>query len=188
MDTLKSLGCTKDGVVKVRTYKVFTAEERVMAFMDKIHVAEDGCWNWTGATFVQGYGALGIGGAKVKAHRFSYESFIGPIPAGMGVLHKCDNKKCVNPEHLEAGSQAKNVRDAYDRGLMPKRCGEQINTAKLTADAVAEIRATERRRGYRQYLANKFGVSEATISDVVCGRSWGHVAHPRQAREWGWLK
>lgn len=80
-----------------------------------------GCWIWTGHLHKHGYGVIQLGGRLnrrvCRTHRVSYEFYVGPIPEGMLVLHKCDDKRCINPEHLELGDYSKNIQDAWDRGL-----------------------------------------------------------------------
>jgi hypothetical protein len=72
-----------------------------------------GCWLWSNAT--DNYGHIYIDNQSVKAHRFSYELHYGPVPEGMYVLHKCDNKRCVNSKHLYAGTPSANIRDWWNR-------------------------------------------------------------------------
>lgn len=78
---------------------------------------ETGCLEWIGRiSKKQRYPIIGVKGKHIKAHRFSYESFIGPIPDGMYVLHKCDNTICCNPNHLFIGTQFDNVQDMIRKG------------------------------------------------------------------------
>lgn len=78
----------------------------------------DGCWLWTASVGSHGYGQTFIGKKVTTAHRVAYELWVGPIPDGLYILHSCDNKRCVNPAHLRAGTQAENVADAKQRGRL----------------------------------------------------------------------
>jgi hypothetical protein len=75
-----------------------------------------GCWIWTAPLSTQGYGWFRCNGQRMHAHRFSLQHFKGPIPEGLYALHTCDNRWCVNPEHLYAGTQSENIRDCVTRG------------------------------------------------------------------------
>jgi hypothetical protein len=75
-----------------------------------------GCWIWTAPLSTHGYGWFRCNGKRVPAHRFSLEYHKGPIPEGMNACHTCDNRWCVNPDHLYAGSQSENIRDCVARG------------------------------------------------------------------------
>lgn len=86
------------------TYK--TALSR---FIDKIDIAENGCWNWTAALSPNGYGVLGIDGRTIKAHRFAYEYFVGQIPPELEIDHLCRNRICSNPAHLEPVTHYENL-------------------------------------------------------------------------------
>lgn len=74
------------------------------------------CWHFCGARNAFGYGRLTVNGRLQVAHRLSYEAFVGPIPQGMSVLHKCDNPSCINPEHLWLGTYSDNRRDCHAKG------------------------------------------------------------------------
>ena len=91
------------------------AEDRFWAKVKKT----DGCWIWT-ATKTKGYGRMKVDGKMKLAHRFSYEIHKGAIPSGLEVMHACNNKPCVNPDHLSAGTHSKNIADAGKDGLMSR--------------------------------------------------------------------
>lgn len=86
-------------------------------FFEKIERKPNGCWEWLGARKPTGYGVFSrTDRSAVRAHRWAYEEFVGPIPAGMSVCHRCDNPPCVNPDHLWLGTQADNVHDMIKKG------------------------------------------------------------------------
>lgn len=91
--------------------------QQIAAFHERYTVDANGCWLWNLATNgADGYGQIQVNGRKTLAHIWAHETFIGPIPDGMQVLHSCDVKRCVNPAHLSAGTGSQNTQDAYDRG------------------------------------------------------------------------
>jgi len=80
-------------------------------------VGAGACWEWEGSRFPSGYGRL----KRMRAHRAVWEAVYGPIPAGLCVLHRCDNPPCVRPDHLRLGTQADNMRDRASKGRHPSQ-------------------------------------------------------------------
>lgn len=134
-------------------------EERLLA---KRSITSAGCWEFTGWLSNKGYGYIGKGSRSeglVLCHRASYELFVAPIPDGMNVLHKCDNPKCFNPDHLFLGTQADNVRDMDSKNRRVNLYGSKSSNAKLTEEQVADIRARHIPRVNTKDLAEEFGVT-----------------------------
>jgi DNA-binding transcriptional regulator YiaG len=135
-----------------------------------------GCWEWTASVNGHGYGQIMTreNGRRrlLLAHRVSYLWHKGD-PGEMCVMHTCDNRKCVNPEHLTLGTRADNQRDMARKGRSAR--GERGGHARLTAPAVAEIRRLRSSGVGQADLAARFGVSQPTISDIEHRRTWGHV-------------
>ena len=130
------------------------------------------CWLWTGPKSL-GYGIVWMKYARVgliqmRAHRVAYNLFIGPIPDGLWVLHKCDNPPCVRPEHLFLGTPAENTADSI-------RKGRRGHGAKLTPDQVREIRRADKRGIRRSIIAEKYGVCKGTISAIAQRRRWRDI-------------
>lgn len=117
----------------------------------------DDCWEWRGGLTDKGYGQIG--------HRASWEIHNGPIPDGLGVLHRCDNRKCVNPAHLWLGTNADNNADMMRKGrhrVMRKLSAEQALEIFVSTDRV-------------HVLARRHGVSAPSIVEIRSGRAWRHV-------------
>lgn len=92
------------------------ATERGTPWEQRYDIMPSGCWEWSGARYHHGYGAIRFGGQTRQAHRVAWERVNGPIPKGLIVRHFiCDNPPCVNPEHLLLGTQGDNIRDRYRR-------------------------------------------------------------------------
>lgn len=73
----------------------------------------NGCWDWVGSLLPTGYGRIRVGRLMVNAHRYMFERSHGPIATGLVVDHLCNNRQCVNPDHLAAVTQQQNVRRAF---------------------------------------------------------------------------
>jgi hypothetical protein len=132
---------------------------------------EKGCRIRThGATNRDGYPTTSYKGKTLNLCRVMYETVYGLIPPGMVVRHKCDNRQCINPEHLEVGTHADNVKDMDQRGR--RAVGERNNQAKLTEAAVLVIKGSDTNA---KELAEKFGVGVDAINRVRQGKTWTHV-------------
>jgi DNA-binding XRE family transcriptional regulator len=138
------------------------------------------CLDWKGGKNSWGYGHIWDKEKKkqVRAHRYYYEKLVGPIPKGMLVCHKCDNRACINPEHLFLGTHKDNTQDAVKKGRIKFPLiilkGEQSNSAKLSQKQVDEIRAEySPRLVTKQQLAQKFGVSLGTVYNIAHSKYLG---------------
>lgn len=134
------------------------------------------CWIWNGAVTGRGYGVLGSNRSnRFLAHRFSYIHFIGDIPDGMYVCHRCDNPLCVNPCHLFLGSPQDNMDDMVRKGRSVR--GERVSGAKLREVQVREIKqALLVGAPPAREIAARYGVDVSLIHKI------------RQGRAWKWLK
>jgi hypothetical protein len=133
-----------------------------------------GCILWIGAKNNHGYGRFTMNGKGILAHRASYEITHGKIPDGLFVLHKCDVPACINPDHLELGTQTDNMRQASQRQRVkvPRCKGEQQGSAKLTNEKVLMIRQEQ---GTHKSIAEKYGVSISVIYAVRNKKTWRHI-------------
>jgi hypothetical protein len=133
----------------------------------------DGCWVWTASKDTSGYGQLSVNGRMTLVHRISFEIFYKAIPAGMQVLHTCDNPPCVRPDHLFLGDDIANVNDKVAKGRQAK--GERCGRRKLAETDIIEIRALRKVGVTLNTLSEMFGVSSGQVWIICARRSWKHV-------------
>lgn len=173
----------------------YTRIDHVAAFWSKVDTSGD-CWLWQGRRDADGYGRFGIWGrGDLRTNRYVWEITHGPIPDDLWVLHKCDNPACVRPDHLFLGTVLDNNADMLAKGRQvgqrlvqdpdpewrgdpthDNRRGEKHGEAKLTEDAVREIRRRRAEGEILRVLAAEFGVSDGLVRAVVYRRAWRHVA------------
>jgi hypothetical protein len=124
------------------------------------------CWEWQGAVSNNGYGHLIVCTKTVSAHRFSYEIMYGDIPAGCQICHSCDNRKCVNPAHLFAGTRQANMNDMLAKQRQSH--GDRHPNALYSNELVARIRGRWDAGGVsKRGLAREFGISNSHMCAIL---------------------
>lgn len=123
-----------------------------------------GCWTWKSYRHPSGYGVFRLHGKSEFAHRVAYRITKGPIPEGMQVCHRCDNRPCCHPAHLFLGTNLENHLDAAKKGRHGKR-----GKYKLQEEDVIAIRKMNKTQ---VEIAEIFGVTQAHVSKIKAGRVW----------------
>jgi hypothetical protein len=152
-----------------------TKEEVFWAKVNKNIGMNKTCWEWTGKSLMSGYGRMRFNGSYKGTHRISWEISNGDIPKRLSVLHKCDNRLCVNPEHLFLGTQKDNMLDMISKGRSNPQQGDSHCHAKLKKDQVLLIRKRLAQGESQTALSHEFNVHQTTIYDIKAQRSWKHL-------------
>lgn len=145
-------------------------------FWSKVRFPEniDDCWEWTGGKDRDGYGRFFMikGKSSLRASRLSWEYYFGPIPAGLQVLHKCDNPACVNPNHLFLGTQADNVHDMINKNRQINLRGSQHGNSVLTEENIDEILVKASSGEYKSIhdICQVYNVDRMTIRLILQGK------------------
>lgn len=158
---------------------------RVQRFWSKVNKT-DSCWLWTGERTKFGHGRFLYNSVRVNAHRFAYETFVGPIPDGLLVCHKCDVPNCVNPDHLFVGTQKDNIQDCVKKGRWtqaklkaqhPEWCarGEQAGNSTLKTEQALTALSMLRCGMTLKVVGEIFGITQATASQIRGGKTWRHI-------------
>jgi hypothetical protein len=143
------------------------------AFEENFEPSREGCWLWKATVGSHGYGQLSFASTAMTAHRVAWQLYRGDIPQGLFVLHKCDVRLCVNPDHLFLGTHADNMSDCQSK--QRNAHGDRHGNAKLTEEQAREIKNSPANRGVGSFLSKKFGISRATISEIRNGSTWKHL-------------
>lgn len=145
-------------------------EQRFWSKVDRSSV--DGCWLWLGSCFTVGYGQFtrrSEDGTSqhIGAHVMAWELTHGPVPDGLEIMHSCDVRRCVRPDHLSVGTHAENVQDAARKGRLHV---SRPNRQKLTADQIQEIRSLVTSGEKRFRVAMRFGISKTQVTLIMQGK------------------
>jgi HNH endonuclease len=176
---VKSCGCLHLEVLEnsKKLFLPYSDEEAIAAFKSKIDVVHSGCWNWFATRNTCGYGVFCFRGKNQLAHRVSWLIHKGHIPNGRYVLHRCDNPRCVNPDHLFLGTQTDNMRDAVRKGRL--KTGNVRGTdqplSPFVESQVHFIRLASSEGFSRSSIARYFGVCRTSIDAIVNRKTWRHI-------------
>ena len=143
----------------------------IARFFSRVEVGpQNKCWPYIGVTDPFGYGVFTHNKKKLRAHRFSYTVFHGPIGEDLVIRHRCDNPSCVNPHHLETGTQLDNIMDRVLRNRTAR--GVRNGRSTITEEDVLAIVRDPRPSGQ---VAKDYGVSGSTVLNIKRGVSWSSV-------------
>lgn len=158
------------------TMAAIRSERFLRRFWKKVEKS-DGCWRWTGAHDVKGYGRIWLvpNVQMIIASRAAWMIAHGYVPSSAFVLHRCDVPACANPAHLFLGDAAANIQDCLSKGRFTPARGEDAGKARLSAYQVAEIRRKSASGRSLRSLAAEFGMGQTTIFQIVHRTIWRHV-------------
>ena len=176
----RNKAASKAWVISAYRGFVKTIEERFWSKVDKTpgYGPDGDCWFWAGAKNDGGYGKITANGRRAyRAHRLSYELVHGPIPEGQCVLHRCDIRACVRPEHLFLGTVADNNKDTAHKGRI--RGGQGKGSAHPKAvinERIVEMIWSLQQQGLNPTsIAQTLKLNRSTVKNIVYGGYWSHT-------------
>lgn len=165
--------CRKNAALPTRQPFPKTLQEAVMRWVNPESTNASICWLWEGATNANGYGKLMFRQTSWLAHRASYTVFIEPIPDGLEILHKCDNRPCVNPAHLFLGTQPENIKDAVNKDRHAR--GIRHASSRLMDADIIRIRDLYEKGITAKELSMLYHVKQPHIYNIVNRKKWKHI-------------
>lgn len=159
-----------DPKITRRLFGVGSTDE--LFFWSHVAITADAtrCWLWQAGQSRGGYGKVGFKGKTYYAHRLAWLWTKGEDISGALILHSCDVRLCVNPNHMRKGTQADNMRDKVLRGRQVR--GEQLHSAKFTEQQVIHIKQRLADGEIQSNIAGEFSVHRSTISAINTGKHW----------------
>jgi hypothetical protein len=144
--------------------------------LQKYKILENGCWHFLGSKDKDGYGVFGYGrGKQLRAHRASFEFHKKTSAVGLLVCHSCDNPSCINPDHLFLGNPKDNTQDMIKKGRKANCQGSNHPLAKLSVLDIVLIKQYRSTGKKLKEIADQFGVTFQTISEICRGKTWKHL-------------
>ena len=152
--------------------KISIDQMREKLEQNSMPITECGCLVWMKSTNEDGYGQSNWNGKASSAHRISWRVHKGEIPLGMHVLHRCDVRPCINPDHLFLGTHLENMRDRASKKRGADFSGEKNPRTILTEKDVLEIFNSI---GPAAVLAEKFNINRGTVYSIRNGHNWQNL-------------
>jgi hypothetical protein len=139
-------------------------------------ITDQGCWNCT-SHYIKpnGYPLIVYKGKRITMSRYMYLIHKGNIPKGLEIRHKCDNRKCINPDHLEIGTHSDNMQDMIKRDRRQHQVGIKNPNAKLKESIVIRILKLYKSGLTQKVIANKCNIDPRTVNKIIHKKTWKHI-------------